>query len=222
MEYLQALKVAFEENTDPARAAGAKRYMRNISEFYGIDSPKRRELLLRFLGESGLPKIEQLPELVYYAWDQPQREWQYIAMEITARLARKAGPGLLELATFMITHKSWWDSVDFISPNIAGVVLKKYPELIPDQVEAWMQSGNMWLQRTCLLFQMKYRMDTDKDLLFSLCVRLSGHKDFFIRKAIGWSLREYSKRNPTAVLEFVNTHTISALSFREAVKRITL
>jgi 3-methyladenine DNA glycosylase AlkD len=143
-------------------------------------------------------------------------------MEITARLARKAGPGLLELATFMITHKSWWDSVDFISPNIAGVVLKKYPELIPDQVEAWMQSGNMWLQRTCLLFQMKYRMDTDKDLLFSLCVRLSGHKDFFIRKAIGWSLREYSKRNPTAVLEFVNTHTISALSFREAVKRITL
>jgi 3-methyladenine DNA glycosylase AlkD len=83
-----------------------------------------------------------------------------------------------------------------------------------------MGSENLWLQRSCLLFQLKYKLETDRELLFELCERLAGHKDFFIRKAIGWSLREYSKRNPQAVLWFVDSHSLSPLSYREAIKRI--
>lgn len=222
MKYFEPLKVLFEKNADPVVAAGAKAYMRNISEFYGLGSTRRRELLKEFLDNYVLPKRDELEEAVRFAWDQPQREWQYIAMEITHRFARKGDASLLPLAEYMITHKSWWDTVDYISPNIVGSILKTRPELIPEQIERWMQSGNLWLQRSCLLFQLKYRMDTDTVMLFSLCERLSGHKDFFIRKAIGWSLREYSKRNPEAVTEFVNTHALSPLSRKEALKRINL
>jgi 3-methyladenine DNA glycosylase AlkD len=109
-----------------------------------------------------------------------------------------------------------------VAPNIAGAIFRKRPERIADQIESWMNSGNLWLQRSCLLFQLRYRKDTDEALLFDLCKRLSVHKDFFIRKAIGWSLREYSKTNPAAVLDFANTHELSPLSYKEAVRLISI
>jgi len=220
MVYFQPLQALFEKHANPAYAAGAKAYMRNIADFYGLGSSLRRQLLNEFIESSGYPQREQLEEAVFYAWEQPQREWQYIAMEITGRFARKGDEELLAMSEFMITHKSWWDTVDFIAPNIAGTVLKKNPDLIRPQIESWMESGNLWLQRSCLLFQLKYKNDTDKSILFELCERLAGHKDFFIRKAIGWSLREYSKRNPKDVLKFVDSHSMSPLSYREATKRI--
>jgi len=221
MKYLIPLKELFESNADPGRALPMKAYMRNLSDFYGLTSPLRRDIFREFLMKNGLPVKEQLPELVKYAWSQPQREWQYFAMEITERFARKGDESLLQLAEFMITNKSWWDTVDYISPNIVGAILKKKKDLILPLTGKWMTSGNLWLQRSCLLFQLKYRDETDQALLFRFCEELSGHKDFFIRKAIGWSLREYSKRNPEVVREFVNRQPLSPLSKKEALRRIT-
>lgn len=220
MEYLNPLREAFEQHADPGRAVQMSAYMRHKSAYYGIAAPIRQEISREFIRTCGLPGKEQLESLAVYAWNQPEREWQYAVMEILERFARKGDDALLPVAEFMITQKSWWDTVDYIAPNIAGAVLKKHPELIPSQTEHWMNSGNLWLQRTCLLFQLKYRNETDQELLFRLCERLSDHKDFFIRKAIGWALREYSKRNPGAVMEFVNSHTLSPLSRKEALKRI--
>lgn len=220
MEYLNPLREAFEQHADPGRAVQMSAYMRHKSAFYGIAAPIRQEISREFIRTCGLPGKEQLESLAVYAWNQPEREWQYAAMEILERFARKGDDTLLPVAEFMITQKSWWDTVDYIAPNIAGAVFKKHPELIPSQTERWMNSGNLWLQRTSLLFQLKYRNETDQELLFRLCERLSDHKDFFIRKAIGWALREYSKRNPGAVMEFVHSHSLSPLSRKEALKRI--
>jgi 3-methyladenine DNA glycosylase AlkD len=220
MEYLDPIRESFEQHADPGRAVQMSAYMRHKSAFYGIAAPIRKEISREFIRNNGLPGKEQLESLVDYAWKQPEREWQYAVMEILERFARKGDEALLPVAEFMITQKSWWDTVDYIAPNIAGAVLKKHPERIPYQTERWMNSGNLWLQRACLLFQLKYRNETDQELLFRLCERLSDHKDFFIRKAIGWALREYAKRNPGAVLEFVNSHTLSPLSRKEALKRI--
>ncbi len=220
MEYLLPLKNLFETHANPLASAGAKAYMHVISDFYGLGSPMRRQVLKEFISTAGYPAPQQLWELVHFAWDQPQREWQYCAMEIVTRFAAKGDEKILPLAEFMITTKSWWDTVDYLAPNINGVILKKRPELIAPVIENWLQSGNLWLQRSCLLFQLRYKKDTDEALLFGLCERLSAHKDFFIRKAIGWSLREYSKTKPRAVLEFANTHALSPLSYKEAIRRI--
>jgi 3-methyladenine DNA glycosylase AlkD len=219
--YFADLTQAFGKNADAVKAAGAKAYMRNKSEFYGLTSPQRRQLLREFISKSGYPAYEQLDEMVHFTWEQPQREWQYIAMEITEKFVKKAGPELIDLAEWMITHKSWWDSVDFVAPNIAGMLFKRFPEIKMYYIEKWMQSDNMWLLRSCLIHQLRYNKTTDGALLFNICERLADHPDFFIRKAIGWSLRQYSKFSPEAVIEFVNDHKLSSLSRKEALKVVS-
>lgn len=219
-QYFEELALAFEKNADTVKAAGYKAYMRNKSEFYGLPSPLRRQLLKEFVSKAGYPPYEQLEEMVHYAWEQPQREWQYITMEIVEKSVKKADQSLIDLAEWMIANKSWWDSVDYVAPNIAGILFIKYPEIRTQYIEKWMQSGNFWLQRSCLLHQLRYNKTTDRALLFDLCERLAGHPDFFIRKAIGWSLRQYSKSFPEAVIDFVNTHDLSNLSRKEALKII--
>jgi len=218
--YFSELKSAFEKHADSSRAAGAKAYMRNKSEFYGLPSPERRQLVREFIAKSGYPPYELLEQIVRFAWEQPQREWQYVAMEIVEKSVKKADPNLLDLAEWMITNKSWWDSVDFVAPNIAGALFKKYPEIKMQYIGKWMESGNLWLQRSCLLHQLRDNKTADRVLLFNLCERLANHPDFFIRKAIGWSLRQYSKAFPEAVIDFVNTHELSNLSRKEALKVI--
>ncbi len=220
-QYFAELKEAFERNADPVRAAGAKAYMRNKSEFYGISSTVRRQLVKEFIAKSGLPKYDQLEELIHFAWEQPQREWQYTALEITEKFVKKADKDLIDLSEWMITNKSWWDSVDFVAPNIAGMLFQKFPDVKINYIEKWMLSGNLWLQRSCLIHQLKHNKTIDSALLFTLCERLAGHPDFFIRKAIGWSLRQYSKHSPEAVIDFVQTHKLSNLSTKEALKVIS-
>lgn len=216
--YFADLRSAFEKHADQAIAAGSKAYMRNISEFYGLPSPLRRQLTKEFVSKAEYPPFEKLAEIVHFAWEQPQREWQYVALEIIERSVKKADQSMTDLAEWMITNKSWWDTVDFIAPNIVGILFKNHPEIKMQYIEKWMQSGNLWLQRSCLLHQLRYNKNTDKVLLFNLCERLSNHPDFFIRKAIGWSLRQYSKSFPGDVIEFVNTHELSNLSRKEALK----
>jgi len=220
-QYFADLVIAFEKKSDPVNAAGAKAYMRNKTEFYGLPSLLRRQLVKDFLAKAGYPPYALLEEIVHYTWEQPQREWQYTAMEIAVKFVPEAGPELIDLAEWMIINKSWWDSVDFVAPNIAGMLFKRFPELKMQYIESWMQSGNLWLQRSCLLHQLRYNKTVDSALLFSLCDRLSGHPDFFIRKAIGWSLRQYSKSFPLEVIEFVNDHNLNNLSRREALKVVS-
>ena len=219
-QYFTPLRNAFEKHANPVIAAGAKAYMRNLSEFYGLSSPQRRQLVKEFIDKSGYPPYEQLEKLVHYAWEQPQREWQYVAQEMVEKYVNKADQNLVDLVEWMITNKSWWDSVDFVAPNIAGALFKRYPEIKMQYIEKWMQSGNLWLQRSCLLHQLRDNKTADRVLLFNLCERLADHPDFFIRKAIGWSLRQYSKSFPDEVIDFVNNHQLSSLSRKEALKVI--
>lgn len=219
-EYFSDLATDFERHSNETVAAGARAYMKNKSDFYGIPSPLRKQIVKEFLSKSGYPAYNELKEMVHFAWEQPQREWQYVAMEIVARFVKKADKDLIDLAEWMITHKSWWDSVDYVAPNIAGLLFNRYPEVRMKYIENWMLSENIWLQRSCLIHQLRYNNTADRALLFNLCERLAMHPDFFIRKAIGWSLRQYSKSFPNAVLDFVNNHELSNLSRREALKII--
>jgi 3-methyladenine DNA glycosylase AlkD len=218
--YWRKLEGKFKANGEASVAAGAKAYMKNQSEFYGIKAPIRRLLMQEFLKETGLPDPHQLSAIISNAWEQPQREFQYSAMEILYKMRKHSTPQLITLYEFMICHKSWWDTVDYIAPNLVGDWFARYPEQRDEIIAKWMKSENIWLQRACLLFQLKYKDRTDAPFLFSLVTKLKTHKEFFIRKAIGWSLREYAKVNPEPVRSFVENSTLSGLSQREAMKHL--
>jgi 3-methyladenine DNA glycosylase AlkD len=141
-------------------------------------------------------------------------------MNLINKFIKKMDKKYIDFLENLILKKSWWDTVDYLSAKFVGYVFKKNPELINPYTEKWMKSGNIWLHRSALLFQLKYKADTDEKLLYKYCIELSGSKEFFIRKAIGWTLREYSKTNPESVIKFIKTSELSNLSIKEGLKYI--
>ena len=217
-EYLTSLEKAFVAHSDSETALQMGKYMKDKFVFFGVKSPMRKELYRDQKQQFGLIPTDRKMEIVKWCWAAPQSEWQYFAMEFLGKEAKKVDEDTISLYEFIILNKSWWDTVDYVASNLVGSYLRKFPEQIEILTERWMKSDNMWLQRVCLLFQLKYRHHTDAQLLKSFIIRLSGSNEFFIRKAIGWSLREYSKTNPAYVKQFVVNHQISGLSEREAIK----
>jgi 3-methyladenine DNA glycosylase AlkD len=169
----------------------------------------------------GLPDWSLIENIAHSLWKMDERECQFTAVDLLNRMKRNLGPDQLPLMEYLITTKSWWDTVDGVAGWLVGAILGKHPESIKPTTDSWMESGNIWLQRSCLLFQLNYKKDTDLDLLFGFIERLSDHKSFWIRKAIGWILREYSKTDPETVRHYVDAHPeLSGLSKREALKVI--
>jgi 3-methyladenine DNA glycosylase AlkD len=217
-DYLVFLEKELQAYADPIRSEKMSRYMKNLFPFFGIPSPLRKELLRLHLLKHGNIPDENLEEIVAWCWNAAEREWQYNCMELLGRRAKKESAGIIETYEKLIVQKSWWDSVDYLASNLVGTYFRNYPGQIQKHTSAWMGSGNIWLQRTCLLFQLKYKATTDVELLSDFIKQLKDSQEFFIRKAIGWSLRELSKTNPEFVISFVNNTSISGLSEREALK----
>lgn len=214
------LRKALEQKANPDIAAQQKAYMRNQYDFFGLKAPDQAELRREFLKVHGLPPADELRTIIRELWQQPEREFQHFGMMMLEKYIKKVDANFISLLEFIITTKSWWDSVDMIAARLVGVHFKRFPKQVPVYTEKWMKSGNFWLQRTALLFQLKYKKETDTRLLFDLIERLSDEDEFFIRKAIGWALREYSKTDPEAVIQFVETHELKPLSRKEALKVI--
>ena len=219
--YLQPLIRNYEANRDPDRASQMKKYMKDQFDFYGIATPDRRAMMKAHIKEYALPDWSQIDLISRSLWEADERECQFTLLDLMNRLKKKLGPDHLPLLEYLITTKSWWDTVDGLAGWLIGDLFKRHPGLILPTTREWMDSGNIWLQRSCLLFQLKFKRDTDLDLLFGFITVLSDHKSFWIRKAIGWILREYSKTDPSAVQQFVDAHPgLSGLSKREALKVI--
>ncbi len=216
-KYLTDLIHAFEENANAENAVQMEKYMRNKFEFYGIKSPGRKEIYKVFKKNAGLIPAGSQEEIVRWCWNADQREYQMFAMEFLGRTTKKENEDIIHLYEFLITTKSWWDTVDFIASNLVGVYFSRYPSRIPQITNRWMEFGNIWLQRTCLLFQLKYKSNLNMELLDSFIQPLLPSKEFFIQKAIGWILREYSKTNPELVISYVENNSLSNLSNREAL-----
>lgn len=219
-DFVLKLRQKFTENINPQNALQMKAYMRNQYDFFGIKAPAQAQIRKEFLKAEGLPEIFHLPKLILELWEQPEREFQHFALALIEKYSKKTDAGFIEILEWIVVTKSWWDTVDFIAANLVGAHFKRFPELIPAYTEKWMNSGNFWLQRSALLFQLKYKKQTDLGLLFGFIERLSDSREFFIRKAIGWTLREYSKTDPHIVIQFVNSHQLQPLSRKEALKVI--
>ncbi|MFH1119292.1 MAG: DNA alkylation repair protein [Bacteroidota bacterium] len=220
-EYAKAMQAYFMPHANPYNAGRMSKYMLNKFEFFGIPSPLRKQLTSAFILKNGVPAPEQLVDIVMATWQLPQRELHYAIMEIASRKPYMADINRIKMFEYMITTNAWWDTVDYIASNLVGALLMRHKQLTIPVTGGFMKSGNIWLQRTALLFQLKFKQNTDQELMFGYIRQLNGSKEFFIRKAIGWALREYSKTNPGAVVEFTKTTELSPLSRREALKVIS-
>jgi 3-methyladenine DNA glycosylase AlkD len=196
--------------------------MKNRFTYFGVKKPTRALIQKEWF--SIIPKDftqENKRELVLELWQKEQREFQYVAIDYLVKWKDKE---LLledyEFIEFLLTNQSWWDSVDALASNFLG----RYLRLIPSQreivVKSWRKSENLWLRRSCLIFQLRYKSQTNFELLKSLILEFKHEKEFFIQKAIGWSLREYAKTNQVSVRNFVEESGIQGLAKREALKHI--
>lgn len=219
--YVRSLKELFEKNANPANAGPMKKYMRDQFEYLGIKSPQFKALQADFIKQNGLPSITDLDVIVRELWDLPQREFQYLATSLIGKMETQLEADFIATLEYLITHKSWWDTVDTIAGHPVGIMFKRYPKVKAKYLKKWRKSENFWLRRTTLLFQLAYKEETDFELLCELIKENLGSNEFFINKAIGWALRQYAWTNPSAVKKFVKaTKELHPLSRREALKNI--
>ncbi|BCB06021.1 DNA alkylation repair protein [Bacillus sp. KH172YL63] len=217
-EYADKIIAVLKEHEHIENQGAMSAYLKDQFQFFGIKSPERKELLKVFLKEHGKPSIEECPSIVRDLWAQPERECQYVALALLDKQARYLTKEHLPLLEEMIVTKSWWDTIDHIASNHVGKIYQSEED--DAYLEKWIHSGNMWLNRTAILHQLKYKGNTDKDRLFRYILMHNKSKEFFIQKAIGWVLREYSKTDPESVKHFIETEELAPLSKREGLKHL--
>lgn len=213
----EELLIAMKENADAEKAEKMSAYMRNQFEFLGIQSVLRKEISKPYLKELKSKKDMDW-EFVFSAWDSDYREMQYIAGEYLKASIKKMKLKDIEKIKELALKKSWWDTIDFLD-GIAGALAMNYPELDDLMIE-WSTDENFWLRRVAIDHQLKRKEKTNTELLEKILVNNLNQTEFFINKAIGWSLREYSKTNPEWVSSFIDRHRdgLSNLSIKEGSK----
>lgn len=210
---------------DPDRAAGQQRYMKSELPFHGVRVPEVRRLARAVMADHPIPDADTWEATVLGIWRRAtHREQRYGAIELAyAPLYRRwLGPGRLDMVEEMVVTGAWWDYVDQLAAKHVGHLLASYPEDMRPVLLAWSEDHDIWRRRTSILAQLGFKADTDAELLFALIKPSLASQEFFLRKAIGWALREYSKTRPDAVTDYVATNhrRLSPLSRREALKVI--
>lgn len=221
-DYIKSLEHEYEKNSHKVNALHQKAYMKNKFEFFGIITPLRRRIQNPFFIKAALPEKRYLNEIVKTLWNKPQREYHYFAQELLSKYQYQIEEKDIELLEFMVVNNSWWDTIDFIAPTLIGNYFNRFPKNRNKYIQKWLSSGNIWLQRSAILFQLKYKKTLDTEFLSMVINSLLGSKEFFISKAIGWILREYSKVNPKWVIDFANKTELSNLSRKEALRLLNV
>lgn len=221
MSYIEKMQAILTAHANDENAFHMEKYMRNQFMFLGIKTPLRKNLTQQFFKETKIKEEDFQPEFVRSLWQSIEREYQYVAMDYIGLSLKKLRKEDLFLLEELITTKSWWDTADMLAQKAVGKIASDHPEVISEIIEEWNKSENMWLQRSALLFQLKYKEHTDEKLLYRFINDHASSKEFFIQKAIGWVLREYSKTNPDSVKQFISRNQLAKLSVREGSKYLT-
>ena len=213
---------ALAARRDPDKAVAMQSYMKTEMPFYGVQKPGR-ELILRHLMRESAPADREAYEAIVTAlWELPHREEKYLAQGVAAGFRQFIVPESLPLYRRFIVEGAWWDFVDETATHMIRELVIDHPEETWPVVDGWVDDDDMWLRRAAIICQVGAKERTDADRLWRYCASRAHEKEFFIRKAIGWALRDYARTDPGAVARFVDRHRgdLSGLSFREATKHI--
>ena len=212
------LKRLADSEKAPAMAA----YMKTAQPFFGVSTPMRIAMLKQMGDRFEPPDQKAYARSVMALWKLTHREQRYCAITFARRYEQFITLESLPLYERMIRDGAWWDFVDEIAVNLVGGVLGNFPAKTRPIIERWIDDPDMWIRRTALLSHMKHKKQTDAAQLFTHCLKRADEPEFFIRKAIGWALREYSKTNPRAVRAFLtkNRKRLSNLSYAEGSKHL--
>lgn len=218
MLYLE-LYNRMKKNKDSDNSEAMSAYMRNKFKFFGIKAALRREISSPFLKE--LKNKDHVDwDFVFECWNSEYREMQYIGAEYLKNISPKLLPLDIQNIKKLILSKSWWDTIDILD-RIVGKVALNYPE-VNNTILEWSVDENIWLRRIAIDHQLLRKEKTNTELLEKILINNLNQSEFFINKAIGWALRDYSKTNPDWVRLFIENHRndMSRLSIREASKYI--
>jgi 3-methyladenine DNA glycosylase AlkD len=217
--YYNHFREQLEATANPRIADGQAQYMKNRFVFFGAPATVRQPLAKAYYKTVGVPEGEVLLDVLELCFADDHREIHYFAIETLEKAIKTLPKEGIKTLTWLITTNSWWDSVDAIAP-LVGIHFQKYPDLILPTTETWMSSSNMWLQRVAIIFQLRYRNQTNTSLLFKYILQVAHSKEFFLQKAAGWALREHSKWDAAAVIHFIENHQLAPLTKREGLKWI--
>ena len=220
---LAQIEAALRPLADAQQAVPMRAYMLNQFAFLGIRATARRQAL------RGLPKLSgwaapQLLALADRLWELPEREFQYVAVDLLAKYHRQLGPESLAHLLQLVQRKPWWDTVDALAGVVGDILLRAragQPE-VQRAMDACLSHPNLWVRRVAMLHQLGWKAQTDEVRLLHYALTLAPEPDFFIRKAIGWALRDHARSRPEAVRAFLAQHaqSLSGLTRREAGKHL--
>ena len=221
MPFTNQLQSALKAHKNEAFARQMQAYMKDLFPFLGVKAPLRKATLNELVKKEKVELSQNSRSIAKELFSLEEREFQYCAMEIASKyLKNKYHEQDIDFIRYLITTKSHWDTVDFIAKHIFGNYLLQFPELRSQYIGEFSDSNNMWLNRSAILFQLGYKAKTDQKILFTQCEKHAHSNEFFIRKAIGWALREYGKTAPEAVIDFVSKTSLKPLSQKEALKNL--
>jgi 3-methyladenine DNA glycosylase AlkD len=219
---LDSIRAHLRAAADPTRAPAAQRYMKSTMPYLGVRVPQVRAIVRTALRETGLPDTRTLTDTVRALWSHAQaREERYAALAVLAAPATRAlrTPELIGLYAELIVDGAWWDLVDDLAHRV-GELLVQFPAQTKPVVRGWQLEQDVWLRRVSIICQVGLKEQVDEDLLSRAIEANAQDRDFFIRKAIGWALRDHARVAPEWVRAFVDTHDLAPLSVREATKRL--
>ena len=224
-QFVLAVQRAFTPLADGARAAHMKAYLLDQFEFLGLPAPVRRQAV-KDIGKLQWQSADDVLAAAELLWQKSQREYRYTAVDLLRKHSALLRVNDLPALQALLLRDAWWETVDGLSAVIAEVMhagVQQQPN-IAVAMDAWLKHPSHWVRRAAMLHQLGWRLDTDTTRLFAYAQQLADENEFFIRKAIGWALRDYARWNPQAVTEFLMQHraNLSGLTVREAAKHLTL
>ena len=206
-----------EAAKDPEKAGPMEAYMRYQFPFLGIAGPERNALYRKYFLRAKKTKMIDW-DFVDTCWEKEPREYQYVAANYLKAMQSYLTKDDLPKLERLVVTKSWWDTVDILD-RVVGSLVANHPEL-EEVILKWSLSDNIWLRRVAIDHQLLRKEKTNVQLMEKILVNNLDQTEFFINKAIGWALRDYSKTNPEWVARFIeqNKKRMSELSIREASK----